>query len=67
MQKLYVYADFDWLSTAVLVGKLNYETVRGNDSYAFLFDKLNSTHKCNLSVRPFVMVAKLAKKYSRGV
>lgn len=38
MQKLYVYADFDWLSTAVLVGKLNYETVRGNDSYAFLFD-----------------------------
>ena len=28
---------------------------------------LNSTHKCNLSVRPFVMVAKLAKKYSRGV
>lgn len=38
MQKLYIYADFDWLSTAVLVGKLNYETVRGNDSYAFLFD-----------------------------
>ena len=28
---------------------------------------LSSTHKCNLSVRPFVMVAKLAKKYSRGV
>ena len=27
----------------------------------------NSTHKCNLSVSPFVMVAKLAKKYSRGV
>ena len=32
-----------------------------------LFGLLNSTHKCNLSVRPFVMVAKLAKKYSRGV
>ena len=27
----------------------------------------NSTHKCNLSVRPFVMVAKLAKKYSGKV
>ena len=32
-----------------------------------LYNLLNSTHKCNLSVRPFVMVAKLAKKYSRGV
>ena len=31
------------------------------------YNLLNSTHKCNLSVRPFVMVAKLAKKYSRGV
>ena len=39
-----------------------------NNLYAFVqFYKLNSTHKCNLSVRPFVMVAKLAKKYSRGV
>ena len=31
------------------------------------YNLLNFTHKCNLSVRPFVMVAKLAKKYSRGV
>ncbi len=33
---------------------------------AFAFYQLNSTHKCNLSVRPLVMVSKLAKKYSRG-
>ena len=30
-------------------------------------ETVNSTHKCNLSVRPFVMVAKLAKKYSGEV
>ena len=28
---------------------------------------LSSTHKCNLSVRPFAMVVKLAKKYSGEV
>ena len=37
------------------------------DKVQEIIQMLNSTHKCNLSVRPFVMVAKLAKKYSRGV
>ena len=32
-----------------------------------VFHILSSTYKCNLSVRPFVMVAKLAKKYSGEV
>ena len=35
--------------------------------YRSRMKKVNSTHKCNLSVRPFVMVAKLAKKYSGEV
>ena len=38
-----------------------------NYSELTIFNSLNSTRKCNLSVRPFVIVAKLAKKYSRGV
>ncbi len=38
-----------------------------NYSELTIFNSLNSTHKCNLSVRPFVIVAKLAKKYSREV
>ena len=38
MKTLYVYADFDWMSTSMLVGELSYESLRGSDSYAFKFD-----------------------------
>ena len=38
MEKLYVFADFDWLSKPLLVGELTYEFLRGNDSYGFRFD-----------------------------
>lgn len=38
MNKLYVYADFDWLREAELVGELGYESLRGADSYSFKFD-----------------------------
>ena len=38
MNKLYVYADFDWLREAELVGELGYESLRGTDSYSFRFD-----------------------------
>ena len=38
MRILLVYADFDWLSDIELVGELNYESLRGSDSYAFEFD-----------------------------
>lgn len=38
MRKIYVYADFDWLRTAVLVGELGYESLRGTDSYSFCYD-----------------------------
>lgn len=38
MRKIYVYADFDWLKTAVLVGELGYESLRGTDSYSFCYD-----------------------------
>lgn len=39
MKKLYVYADFDWLQEPFLVGELSYESLRGNDSYGFKYDK----------------------------
>ncbi len=39
MKKLYVYADFDWLQEPLLVGELSYESLRGNDSYGFKYDK----------------------------
>ena len=35
MQKLLVYADFDWLDKVTPLGSLSYERLRGNDSYAF--------------------------------
>lgn len=38
METLYVYADFDWFGQPQLVGWLSYESLRGNDSYAFEFD-----------------------------
>jgi len=38
MKTLYVYADFDWQYTPMLVGELGYESLRGSDSYAFKFD-----------------------------
>ena len=37
MKKLYVYADFDWLKEVELVGELDYESLRGSDSYSFKF------------------------------
>ena len=37
MKTLYVYADFDWLTSPVLVGELGYESLRGSDTYAFQY------------------------------
>lgn len=37
MNKLYVYADFDWLKAIEFVGELGYESLRGSDSYSFTF------------------------------
>jgi hypothetical protein len=39
MQKLLVYADFDWLKEPTLVGELSYESLRGTDSYGFCFNE----------------------------
>ena len=39
MNRLFVYGDFDWLETSVLIGELGYESLRGSDSYSFEFDK----------------------------
>lgn len=38
MEKLYVYADFDWLDSPELVGELSYESLRDSDSYGFKYD-----------------------------
>ncbi len=38
MDKLIVFADFDWLEKPEVVGELCYEKLRGSDSYAFRFD-----------------------------
>lgn len=38
MEKLLVYADFDWLDGIELIGELSYESLRGSDSYGFKFD-----------------------------
>lgn len=38
MRNLHVYADFDWLETPTLIGKLYYDSVRGNEIYGFAYD-----------------------------
>lgn len=38
MKKLYVFADFDWLKGPRLIGELNYESLRGSDSYGFCYN-----------------------------
>lgn len=38
MEKLLVYADFDWLKEITLIGELHYESLRGSDSYGFKYD-----------------------------
>ena len=39
MQKLYIYACFDWLDEPLLLGELGYESLRGADSYSFRYDE----------------------------
>lgn len=39
MKKLFVYADFDWLDKPLLIGELSCDSVRGNETYGFSFDK----------------------------
>lgn len=38
MERLQVFADFDWLDTPILVGTLSHEMLRGTPSYSFSFD-----------------------------
>lgn len=39
MQRLFVYADFDWLGSPRLIGELTCDSVRGNETYGFSYDK----------------------------
>ena len=38
MERLFVFADFNWLDRPELVGELCYEKLLGSDSYAFKYD-----------------------------
>ena len=38
MNTLYVYGDFDWLESPLLIGELGYESLRGSYSYSFKFN-----------------------------
>lgn len=38
MEKLFVFADFDWLERPELIGRLTYERLRGGGTYGFCFD-----------------------------
>ena len=39
MERLFVYADFDWLDAPAIVGELSFDSVRGNETYSFSYDK----------------------------
>ena len=39
MNRLFVYGDFDWLESPLLIGQLGFESLRGSDSYSFCFDE----------------------------
>lgn len=39
MQKLLVYADFNWLDSPQLIGELSCNSVRGSETYGFSYDK----------------------------
>lgn len=39
MNRHYIFGDFNWLETPILIGELGYESLRGSDSYSFKFDK----------------------------
>ena len=39
MDRLFVYADFDWLDIPALVSELSFDSVRGNETYSFSYDK----------------------------
>lgn len=39
MNKLFIYADFDWLDSPQLMGELSFYSVRGSNTYGFTYDK----------------------------
>ena len=39
MEILFVYGDFDWLAKPTLIGELSFDSVRGNETYSFSYDK----------------------------
>lgn len=39
MERLYVYADCDWLDIPTIVGELSFDSIRSNETYSFAYDK----------------------------
>ncbi|MBP7497616.1 MAG: type II toxin-antitoxin system HipA family toxin [Bacteroidales bacterium] len=39
MMKIWVYADFDWLKEAELIGELSFDNLRGSEIYSFQYSK----------------------------
>ena len=37
MKTLYVFGDFHWADSPILIGELGYESLRGSDSYSFTY------------------------------
>lgn len=36
---MFIYADFDWMDSPEQIGELNFDSVRGNETYGFSFSK----------------------------
>ncbi|MCM1491051.1 MAG: hypothetical protein NC095_09525 [Muribaculum sp.] len=49
MEKLYVYADFDWLDSPLIVGELSFDSVRGN-SWSSLLKERITTNKYGIEI-----------------
>ncbi len=39
MRSIFVYGDFDWMETPQLIGELSCDSVRGNETYGFSYDR----------------------------
>ena len=44
MDRLYVYADFNWLEKPMLIGELGHESIMGSQSYSF--HQSSRAHRC---------------------
>lgn len=60
MERLYVYADFDFLQNKELIGTLDFDRIRGNEVYSFRFSTRWIEHHSNI-----MLCADLSNSISR--